>query len=248
MAHALRAPSLASPRRALFAIPKRPRSVSPRRHAAMASSASPPPRLSADRAVLFVCDVQDAFAPAIAGFDNIVHCASVMMRAAPALGDKKDGIPVFVTAQYPEKLGNTVEALKPYIKPRTATVGSSPDSHVVGKKRFSMVVPEIQKRYGKYPDRKQALLVGLEAHVCVLQTALDLLADGFEVFVLTDGVSSRDFADRSAAFRRMEAAGCVLATSEMALFEMLGGADSKGFKAVSALVKEAKPQPPMPSV
>ena len=171
-----------------------------------------------------------------------------MMRAAPALGDKKDGIPVFVTAQYPEKLGNTVEALKPYIKPRTATVGSSPDSHVVGKKRFSMVVPEIQKRYGKYPDRKQALLVGLEAHVCVLQTALDLLADGFEVFVLTDGVSSRDFADRSAAFRRMEAAGCVLATSEMALFEMLGGADSKGFKAVSALVKEAKPQPPMPSV
>jgi hypothetical protein len=86
--------------------------------------------------------------------------------------------------------------------------------------------------------RSTVLLAGIEAHVCVLQTALDLLGKGLHVLVATDGVASRDPADRDVALRRLERAGAVLTTAECAAFEWLGSAAAPAFKAVSLLVQE----------
>jgi nicotinamidase-related amidase len=96
-----------------------------------------------------------------------------MMRAAAILE-----LPIVVTEQYPERLGATVDELQPHI----------PEGHpAIAKKLFSMCTPEVCERLDEMPERTQAVIMGLEAHVCVLQTAMDLTDRGLEVFVLVDG-------------------------------------------------------------
>ena len=96
-------------------------------------------------------------------------------------------------------------------------------------------VPEVIAALAGTPS---VLLAGIEAHVCVMQTALDLLGRGLRVFVAADAVASRDDYDREIALRRMERAGAVLTTAETAAFEWLGTAGSPAFKAVSLLVQD----------
>jgi nicotinamidase-related amidase len=235
-----------APPRAAFSsatIQKRARVSSPARRTtvAMAAGSSPEktaPRLDPARATLFVCDVQEKFAPVIHGFDNCVYVASAMLRASELLE-----FPALVTEQVPDKLGKTVDALQPLLAERK-------DVLVVGKTKFSMCTEGaaafLEARETLAPP--QALLVGLEAHVCVAQTAFDLLDRGWEVFVLVDGVSSIRVGDRAAALRRMEQSGCALTTSEAALFEMIGDATHLKFRDVSKLVREPRPETPLPSV
>ena len=224
-------------------IQKRARVSSPARRTtvAMAAGSSPEktaPRLDPARATLFVCDVQEKFAPVIHGFDNCVYVASAMLRASELLEFQ-----ALVTEQVPDKLGKTVDALQPLLAERK-------DVLVVGKTKFSMCTEGaaafLEARETLAPP--QALLVGLEAHVCVAQTAFDLLDRGWEVFVLVDGVSSIRVGDRAAALRRMEQSGCALTTSEAALFEMIGDATHLKFRDVSKLVREPRPETPLPSV
>jgi nicotinamidase-related amidase len=177
-----------------------------------------PGRLDPGRTAVFVCDVQERFRPVIHGFD---HC-----------------VPAVVTEQNPERLGATVDELQPHL---------DPNEPAVAKKLFSMVTPEVETRLNGM-NRDQAVLIGLESHVCVFQTAMDLMARGWEVHVLVDGVSSQRVGDRAAAMRRLEASGAMLSTSEMALFDLLKTAEADNFKAVSALVREKRPEPPLPSV
>ena len=235
------------PSRAAFSsatIQKRARVSSPARRTAvaMAAGSSPPhkavPRLDLERATVFVCDVQEKFAPVIHGFDNCVYVASAMLRAGALLG-----IPTLVTEQVPDKLGKTVEALQPLITARD-------DVHVVGKTKFSMSTEGASAFFDAARDGKkdQAILVGLEAHVCVAQTAFDLIERGWEVFVCVDGVSSVRLGDRAAALRRMERAGCVLTTFEALLFEAIGDATHAKFRDVSKLVREPRPTISLPPV
>ena len=114
--------------------------------------------------------------------------SSVMMRAGKILG-----MPAVVTEQYPERLGATVDELQPQL---------DPNEPAVAKKLFSMVTPEVETRL-QGMNRDQAVLMGLESHVCVFQTAMDLMARGGEVHVLVDGVSSQRVGDRAAAMRRL---------------------------------------------
>merc|ERR1719463_489614 len=86
--------------------------------------------------------------------------------------------------------------------------------------------------------RKTVLLVGVEAHVCVQQTALDLLEKGYNVVLIVDGITSRKEVDRTAALQRLQAAGCVLSTSEAVMFEMIRTKDHESFKVISSLAKE----------
>mmetsp|Transcript_804 Transcript_804/g.3330 ORF Transcript_804/g.3330 Transcript_804/m.3330 type:complete len:242 (-) Transcript_804:114-839(-) len=235
-----------APPRAAFSsatIQKRARVSSPARRTtvAMAAGSSPEttaPRLDPARATLFVCDVQEKFAPVIHGFDNCVYVASAMLRASELLEFQ-----ALVTEQVPDKLGKTVDALQPLLAERK-------DVLVVGKTKFSMCTEGaaafLEARETLAPP--QALLVGLEAHVCVAQTAFDLLDRGWEVYVLVDGVSSIRVGDRAAALRRMEQSGCALTTSEAALFEMIGDATHAKFRDVSKLVREPRPETPLPSV
>jgi nicotinamidase-related amidase len=176
-------------------------------------------KLDRERAALVVVDVQEAFRKAIPGFAEIASSTATLVRGAGALG-----IPVIVTEQYPQGLGATVPEVADYLP-----AGVEP----VDKVRFSAAEAE----GFDLAERDQVLVCGIEAHVCVNQTVLDLLADGNEVHVVTDAVGSRSAENRELGLRKAEAAGGQLTSVEMALFELLGGSDAAEFKEVQALVK-----------
>jgi nicotinamidase-related amidase len=176
-------------------------------------------RLDRGRAALVVVDVQEAFRNVIPGFGGIAGKVATLVRGARELG-----VPVLVTEQYPRGLGPTV--------PEVADHLPSPP-RPFEKLRFSASEAEGFDLGG----RDQALVCGIEAHVCVAQTALDLIDAGVEVELAADAVGSRGEVDRDLALRRLERAGAVLTTVEAALFELLRGADAPEFKRVQELVK-----------
>lgn len=152
-----------------------------------------------------------------------------MLRAASTLQ-----IPVFITTQNRAKLGNTVPELQQHLN----------GPHIradVDKTLFSMITPDIEKLLpapGSTP--LDVIIVGLETHICVTQTTLDLLERGHRVYILVDGVSSINPEERGVALARLRDAGAVVTSSESVLFEILGDASHEAFRAVSGLVKETK--------
>ncbi len=176
-------------------------------------------KLERQRAVLVVVDVQEAFRKAVPRFDQVAAAASALVQGAAAMD-----VPIVVTEQYPQGLGRTVPAV----------AGHLPDgTEPVEKVRFSAAEAEGFDLGG----RDQALLCGIEAHVCVNQTTLDLLDRGIEVQVVADAVASRTEENREVGLRRAECAGAGLTSVETALFELLGGSDAPEFKQVQELVK-----------
>jgi nicotinamidase-related amidase len=174
--------------------------------------------LERDRAALVVIDVQEAFRPAIESFDELVRHTDVLVRAARELG-----VPVIVTEQYPRGLGSTVPELG------EALAGIAP---------LEKVVFAASRADGfDLEGRDQVLLCGIETHVCVSQTALDLLEDAVEVHIAADAVSSRTAANRHVALERLARAGATVTSTEAAVFELLGAAGTPEFKAVQGLVR-----------
>ena len=175
-------------------------------------------RLDAGRAILVVVDIQEAFRPAIDEFDGVVDASAALIQGARALD-----VPIVVTEQYPRGLGDTVPELL---------------EHLGGVERLSKTVFAASQADGfSLGGRDQAILCGVEAHVCVSQTALDLLEAGAAVHVAADAVSSRTAANRAVGLRRMEEAGATTSSMEMALFELLGAAGGDAFKTIQRLVK-----------
>ena len=174
--------------------------------------------LQRDRTALVVVDVQEAFREAVGEFEAVARNAAVLVRGARILG-----LPVLVTEQYPRGLGETVPELA---------------AHLDGVTRLEKVVFSAARADGFDLDgRDQVLMCGIETHVCVAQTAADLLDRGADVQIAADAVSSRTAADRRAGLAKMEACGALLTSTEMALFELLGRAGTDEFKQVQALVK-----------
>ena len=174
--------------------------------------------LQRDRTALVVVDVQEGFREAVGEFEAVAGNAAVLVRGARILG-----VPVLVTEQYPRGLGETV--------PEVA-------EHLDGVARLDKVVFSAARADGfDLGGRDQALVCGIETHVCVAQTVADLLDEDVDVQVATDAVSSRTAADRRAGLAKMEATGAMLTSTEMALFELLGRAGTPEFKEVQALVK-----------
>lgn len=184
---------------------------------------SPVPRLERERAALVVVDVQEGFRKAIPGFERIVEATATMVRGARELD-----LPVLVTEQYPKGLGATVPEVAEHL-----AEGSEP----IEKTVFSAAAAEGFDLDG----REQAIVCGIEAHVCVNQTVLDLLDGGREVHVVADAVGSRSEANRDLALDKAERAGAWPTSVETALFELLGRAGSDSFKAVQRLVLEYAP-------
>jgi nicotinamidase-related amidase len=182
-------------------------------------------KLERDRAVLVVIDVQEAFRKAVPGFDEIARATAALVAGADAVG-----IPVVITEQYPNGLGGTV----PEVAERLPE-GARP----LDKLSFSAREAEGFDLHG----RDQALICGVEAHVCVNQTVLDLLADGVEVNVVADAVGSRFERDRRVGIEKAERAGAVVTSVETALFELVGRAGTEEFKRVQRLVLEYAPNP-----
>lgn len=174
--------------------------------------------LDRSRAALVVVDVQEAFRPAVLGFEQVANNTALLVQGARALG-----IPVVATEQYPRGLGDTV--------PEVADHLGSADP--IEKTVFSAAAAEGFDLGG----RDQVLLCGIESHVCVSQTAHDLIDRGVEVHVARDAVGSRTEENRELGLHKMEGAGAVLTSVETALFEMLREAGSDEFKAVQRLVK-----------
>ncbi len=176
-------------------------------------------KLDRRRTALVVIDVQEAFRKALDDFDRVAHAAAVLVEGAGEMG-----VPIIVTEQYPQGLGATVGEVAERLPD-----GTEP----VEKLRFSAAEAEGFDLRG----RDQALVCGIETHVCVNQTVLDLLAAGIDTQVVADAVGSRSEANRELGLAKMERAGATLTSVEAALFELLGGSDAPEFKRVQALVK-----------
>ncbi|MEE3361969.1 MAG: hydrolase [Anaerovoracaceae bacterium] len=175
-----------------------------------------------EEAAVIAIDFQTNIIKAMHEKEELADCAARLFEGAKALG-----VPVLVTQQYTKGLGETVPEI-------AQAIG---DFEHVEKTTFSALkTPEFKERL-EASGKKQVILTGIEAHVCVQQTALELLDAGYDVFVLSDCISSRKKKDKKEAERRMVHAGCVLTTYEAALFEMLDGSKSDGFKEISKIVK-----------
>jgi nicotinamidase-related amidase len=174
--------------------------------------------LDRDRAALVVVDVQEAFRPAVRDFDGVAAGAAALVRGARILG-----LPVVVSEQYPRGLGETVAEVAEHLD------GIEP----IEKVCFSAAAADGFNLAG----RDQALMCGIESHVCVSQTAHDLLDRGVEVHVARDAVSSRTEQNRELGLHKMEGAGAIVTSVETALFELLGAAGTDEFKRVQELIK-----------
>jgi nicotinamidase-related amidase len=194
-----------------------------------ASHGGPLPRspelMSAADTGLLVVDVQGKLITLVPGFRRIVWNIRRLIDGADALGVAKAA-----TEQYPQGLGPTVPEL-------AAKFGPLP-----GKIGFSCAECGDLFRDWIHRGITKVLVSGIEAHVCVQQTVLDLMAHGFRVYLAVDAIGSRFDVDYRTALRRMDSAGATLTTTESALFEWCEKAGTPQFKQISALVKEVAPE------
>ncbi len=173
---------------------------------------------------LLVVDVQEKLVGLISGHARIIWNIRRLIDAATLLK-----LPILVTEQYPERLGGTVAELAarlpaPLAKREFSCLGSR-----------ELAVQLERQEIGKW------LVCGIETHVCVQQTTLDLIAAGYTTYLAVDAVGSRYEIDHHTALRRMDSAGATLTTAEAAMFEWCATSAAGEFRALSALVKELPP-------
>lgn len=184
-------------------------------------------RLRPSDAALLVCDVQERFRPLIHKMETVINTTKFMTSVARELD-----VPIIITQQYTRVFGPTIADA--FADPSIVGTSNAP---IFEKKKFSMLTDECSSHLSTL-GRTSFVLVGIEAHVCVQQTCLDLLEMGHDVHVICDGVSSQGRHDRDVALRRMETCGAYLTTAQSAAFMLLGGADHPNFRTVSGLVKD----------
>lgn len=172
--------------------------------------------ISLSRATLLVIDIQEKLVPAVQQPEALLARTRWLLNASHDLG-----LPVVFSEQYPSGLGPTVESLLAVV----------PDAPVVEKTDFSCVAGHCLPT--SLLQREQVILCGMETHVCVLQTALELWESGKQVFVVADCVSSRKATDHELSLQRMQAAGITLVTREMVLFELLRTSAHAQFRRIS---------------
>ena len=180
--------------------------------------------LDGEKAVLVVIDVQEKLVPAMNQdlYNQLIHHASLLIEGFKALD-----LPIIATEQYSKGLGHTV-----------AELNGATDQHCIEKTTFSCCGEENFITALEKSGAKQVLIVGMESHVCVFQTVLDLLDRGYVVHLVSDAVSSRFKSDYDNAIRTAARAGAVITTTETALFQLVKVAGTDGFKVISKLVRQ----------
>jgi nicotinamidase-related amidase len=178
--------------------------------------------LDAGNAVLVVIDIQDRLFRVMADKEKLLQNVLKLVKGAQVLE-----VPVILTEQYPAGLGPTLPEIS----------GLLPGVRPVEKFCFNCLDEEPFRRGLESLKRKQVLLAGIEAHICVYQTAMALLQQGYEVQVVVDCVSSRDPENKRVCLVRLENAGAGPTTTEMALFELLKVGKGDRFKQISNIVK-----------
>lgn len=178
--------------------------------------------LSIQKCCLVVVDVQGKLAQLMYGRENLFKNIQILIRAAKILH-----IPIIWSQQHPKALGPTV--------PQIANLLT--DNEPINKISFSCCGEEQFNSKLKALARQQVLLCGIETHVCIYQTAADLLRNGYNVNVIADAVSSRTRENKNIAIDRMQAAGANISGTEMVLFKLLRTAEHSQFKQIAKLVK-----------
>jgi len=184
-----------------------------------------PLRLNPADCALLVVDVQERLVPAVLNGQRLVQSVAFLARWA-----RVAGVPVLATEQYPKGLGPTVPAVAEHL--------SQPAE---SKTRFSAATPAIIKQLHR-DARRLVLLAGMETHICVAQTALDLLAEDFAVVLALDAVAAGRVADHQAGLERLRQAGVVPVSVEMAVYEWLGDAAHPNFKELAGAVRARREQ------
>jgi nicotinamidase-related amidase len=179
-------------------------------------------RMIKERSAVLVLDMQEKLLPQIHESERVIQQVARMVDGANALG-----VPVLVTEQYRKGLGDTVEPIKSKIA--TAVINAE-------KTRFSALIDPILDKLREL-EVTQVVVCGIETHICVLQTCMDLTEKGFETAVVVDAVSSRRHTDRQAGLLRMNQIGIVPVTVESVLLEWVGDASDAGFKAVLPVIR-----------
>ena len=177
--------------------------------------------INRNKSVFILIDIQEKFIPVIKNTDKLISNANILLEASEILK-----IPLIVTEQYPKGLG------------RTSNKISLPSNHyVIEKTEFSCFGNEEFVKKIKKLAVDSIVLFGVEAHVCILQTALDALKNNLDVHVVADAISSRTEENKQIAVERMRQSGVFIVSTEMLLFQLLGKAGGEEFKSISKLVK-----------
>ena len=181
-------------------------------------------RLDVDRAMLLVIDLQEKLLPLVDGHAGLVDAANRLIRAAGLFK-----LPVVVTEQYPKGIGSTDEQLSASLARVAPTTLTKMAFSCCGDDRIREKLREL--------DREQIIVCGIETHVCVQQTVLDLVTMDYQVFVCADAVGSRARLDHDVALHRMRQAGAAVTTVESVLFELCVECGTERFKAMLELIK-----------
>ena len=177
-----------------------------------------------ENSVFVMVDMQEKLLPVMHKGEECLKRQQVLLRGAEALK-----LPVIISEQYPQGLGNTVQELKALFQPEWS---------IVSKTAFSCFGEDLfMEKLKNYPCATNLIISGIESHVCVLQTALNALNNDFQVIVVADAVTSRKPADRDTALQLMAQNGIQVMSSESLLFMLLHSASHPAFKAVSKLIR-----------
>ena len=179
-------------------------------------------RIRDDNSIGLIVDIQARLLPHMVEPDRVVAATVTLIRGLRTLG-----IPVFFTEQYPKGLGSTVEGVA------AEFAGEEP----IIKASFSCCDDNPFRDRLAQSGKKSVILAGIEAHVCMLQTAIDLVDQGYQPVIVADATSSRSTFDRDIAFERMRQEGARISTVESILFELTRVSGTPRFKEISRLIK-----------
>ena len=179
-------------------------------------------RIRAAECAGLVVDLQERLFPVIHQCDKLLERVLILLEGLKAMD-----IPILVTEQYPKGLGATLPQVTELLEP----------SGTIEKISFSCCGEPFFLSALEQLDKKRVIICGIEAHVCVLQTVIDLIAKGTTPVVVADCISSRNPEDKKVALKRMRTEGALITTSESILFELAGEAGTPLFKHISRLVK-----------
>ena len=178
--------------------------------------------IRSDDSALVVIDMQERLVPAMQSPARTIRNARLLLHAA-----RLTGVPALLSEQYPQGLGHTIPEIRQ----------AAGNSQIVPKMHFSCLEePAFSEAFVKI-GRQQVVLAGMEAHICVVQTAASLVEDGYQVFVVSDATASRTVESEHACLQRLNAAGVGVVTTEMVIYEWLSKAGTPEFKEMLALVR-----------
>lgn len=184
-------------------------------------------KLKKDSALLVVVDMQEKLVPAMGAKKELIDRTSVLCRGAKELD-----LPILVTQQYTKGLGKTIDEIADIIAPDGLS-----ENDYIDKTDFSVLKDKCLAGILDKLGKEQIILAGIETHICIMQSCIDLILSGYDVFIAEDCMSSRRKRDHINGLKRMQDSGAHITTAEAALMEMIGGAKNEHFRAISNIIK-----------